>query len=131
MSGTFLEMLAINSSVSENIQKPCRSLNNRKFERFWAGKGVYALMSWKELHEHFLLGQIIDAGKEGCRICYVADRRTAGAFQAQKTFSLRIFGALKMVDLKENTVVHDNELIRYSTALISTRQCGIKFGKIS
>lgn len=38
-------------------------------------------MSWKELQGHFLLGQMIDAGKEGCGICYVADRSAAGAFQ--------------------------------------------------
>ena len=130
MSGTFLEMLAINSSASENIQKPDSVLNNRKFPRFPAGKGVYALISWKEMQDHFLLGQIIDAGKEGCGICYVADRSTAGAFQSQKTCRLRIIGAFKMVDLMKNMVVYDTELIQYSTAKISVRQCGITYGKI-
>jgi hypothetical protein len=131
VSDTFLEMLQVNRAVNEIIQKPFNAPNNRKFERFWAGKGVYALMSWQELHEHFLLGQMIDACKEGCGICYVADRSVAGAFRLQKTFRLRIFGACKMVDLKNNTVVYDNELTQYSTAQISARQCGITYGKIS
>jgi hypothetical protein len=124
-------MLEINSAVSEIIQKHYRALNNRNSGRYWVGKGVYTLMSWKELHAHFLLGQMIDTSDEGCGICYVVERSTADAFRLQKAFSLRIFGAFKMFDLKNNTVVHDNELVQYSTARISARRCGIKFGKVS
>jgi len=121
------KMIPENSIILENILLPYIGLNNRKCDRFTIAKGVYALMSWRMVKDHFFLGQLIDINKEGCGIYYVADRSKADNFLLQKTCKLRFVGPFKMFELKENKVVHDNELIEYSTERISVRRCGIMF----
>jgi hypothetical protein len=116
-----------NIEILENIQLPNIGPNNRKCDRYAIAKGVYALMSWKMVKDHYFMGHLIDINKEGCRISFVTERSKAANFLSQKTCKLRFVGAFKMFELDENKVVHDNELIEYSTERISVRRCGIKF----
>jgi hypothetical protein len=122
-----LKIFMQNNVIFGNILQPYIELNNRKCGRDAIGKGVYALMSWNVLKNHFLLGQLIDINKVGCGIYYVADRSKLVNFLSQKTCKLRFIGSFKMFELKKNTVVYDNELIEHSTERISVRRCGVKF----
>jgi hypothetical protein len=121
------KMLMKNSAYLDISQKPRFTLINRKFDRFVIGKDVYALMSWNGLKDHVFLGQLIDINKEGCGICYIADRSMAGTAFLQKSCKLKFISVSKTFELKENKVLYDNEIIQYSTERISVRRCGIKF----
>jgi hypothetical protein len=109
-------------------QKPFPMLNSRKLDRLPGVTGIYVLMSWKEVNDHILMGELIDINAEGCGISYVADRYACAAHHLQNTCRLRIIGAFKMVEIKKNAIVYDKELTAYSTDQISARRCGIKFG---
>jgi hypothetical protein len=122
-----METFIKNGVILENIMQPYIDLNKRKLERFAIGKGVYALMPWKVLKDHFYLGELIDINKEGCGIYYVVDKSKAGNFFSQKTCKLRFIGSFKVFELNKNTVVYDDEIKEYSTEQISIRRCGIKF----
>ncbi len=101
--------------------------NNRKYDRFPIGDGIYALLSWKKMDNQILLGHLIDINRNGCALCYVSSRSNAEKIQSQKNCKLKLVSAFDVIELKENTVVYDHELIQYSTAKISVRRCGIQF----
>lgn len=116
------------SAARANIQKSFNAYNQRKFERFVFDKGVvYALISWDELKEPVLMGQLIDINMEGCGIYYIIEKNTAITSLWKDTCKLRIISTLRMYELQKNTIVYDNELAQFSTEKISFRQCGIKF----
>ena len=121
------KMFMENSTVLKNTLQPYIELNNRNCERFAVGLDVYALMSWNELKDHDFLGHLIDINKEGCGIYYITDRINACTLLSRKTCKLKFVCASKTFELQKNTVVYDNELIRYSSERISARRCGIMF----
>ncbi len=60
-------------------------------------------------------------------VYYITDRINACTLLSQKTCKLKFVCASKTFELQKNTVVYDNELIRYSSERISARRCGIMF----
>jgi hypothetical protein len=123
------KMLMKNGVFLDISQKPYFSPGNRKFDRFTFGKVVYVLMSWPEYKDRFSLGQLVDINKEGCGISYITERSTAGTFRVLKTCKLKLINGFKVFELDENKVHNNDELIQYSTEVISVRRCGIKFGE--
>jgi len=118
-------------SLVANLNPSC-AWNKRRRDRFPIGKGIYALLSWKEQKNLVSLGHLIDINAEGCGIYYISDRSSSNTFQSQKGCKLRIISSCQMREFKNNIIVYDNELTEYSTDQISARRCGIKFeaGKI-